>query len=210
MELFVGLRGAATEKWGSVPPSALPTTTFHVDARGIGVAQVEGLPDMFDTVVVEETLQCVPDPMELLDVLWAKLKPGGVLVVAASDDGLKLTHPHSNDLQRLLDASERLAGAGDRGCGRKIYGMLRSVNPAPVDVSMHVDTRVLAGKDRPDRIRFFDQVYGWLGAHISELDTQSGMGLLGALSREQQRFADTDNLFSMSCRIVGAAVRNPN
>lgn len=131
------------------PDALVPTAELRADledagwlgphARGgdgtvsLAAADVTRLPvpdGAFDVVAARFLMQHLPDPVAATAELARVVRPGGVVCLVDTDDGLSISHPEPPEaIRRLLDAyvQAQHARGGDRFIGRKLAGLLDAV-----------------------------------------------------------------------------------
>lgn len=74
-------------------------------------------------------LQHVPDTEKLLNTISSTLKPGGIICVLDSDDGLVIQYPEDSFINSILSDAKKLQSekGGDRFIGRKIPHLLSNL-----------------------------------------------------------------------------------
>jgi SAM-dependent methyltransferase len=110
----------------------------NVEFRVEDVMQPLAGGDLFDVVYARFVLTHLPDPEPALSNMWARLAPGGALIVEDIDCSGHFCHPPSTAFERYVDLYRQAARA--RGCdpdiGRRLPELLRDAGLD--DVSVHV------------------------------------------------------------------------
>jgi SAM-dependent methyltransferase len=103
----------------------------------------------FDVVFCALTLHHLADPVTMLRSIDRMLKNRGVIIIRGSDDGSKLSHPHDQVMEEVLNMTALSPGASDRRNGRKLLGYLRRAGFHDVEMTYKVvDTVGLSSQDR--------------------------------------------------------------
>jgi SAM-dependent methyltransferase len=174
-------------------------------------------PASFDIVFGSEFFHHLLSPVEGLELAWEIVKPGGFLVVRCSDDGMKINFPPSNELDFLLESTNRVRGSSDRHFGRKIYTFLRSLNPASEQLEVFFDVDSTVGLGPQERVQFFDDNYAFRELYARILLESGGVRADDArrfhrwtrkiIGEQRDLFARDDTLFSMNVQNVLIARR---
>ena len=171
---------------------------------------------LFDIVFASYVLDHVSVPKKMGQLLWDHLSASGDLIIKSPDDGLKLTHPSSRDMEFIMEVAPQLRGSSNRYFGREIYELLRRLKPEPVDILIKPEAWELSDEDAGARERFFHQNHGHRLVWARKLSEQEGgfgpdtemfYRLDRALEREMQRFRSTENIFSISVQIFARATK---
>jgi SAM-dependent methyltransferase len=108
----------------------------NVEFRVEDVMQPPAGGDQFDLVYARFILTHLPKPEQALANMWARLAPGGVLVVEDIDCSGHFCQPPSTAFDRYVDLYSKAARA--RGCdpdiGRRLPGLLRAAGLNDVSV----------------------------------------------------------------------------
>ncbi|MEO1435213.1 MAG: methyltransferase domain-containing protein [Bacteroidota bacterium] len=80
----------------------------------------------FDHIMLCFVLEHLPNPLEALEKLKAKLKPGGTMTLIEGDHGSTYFHPHSALAVKAIQCQVELQrrNGGDADIGRKLYPIL--------------------------------------------------------------------------------------
>ncbi|HPD48654.1 MAG TPA: methyltransferase domain-containing protein [Anaerohalosphaeraceae bacterium] len=116
-----------------------------VEAAGFGNVQFQQAdifnlpfePESFDHVFVCFVLEHLARPVEALQILKGRLKPGGTITVIEGDHGSTYFHPHSEAAHAAIRCQvelQRRAG-GNANIGRELYPLLQEAGFNAVRVS---------------------------------------------------------------------------
>ena len=108
----------------------------------------------FDHVFVCFVLEHLSRPVEALDALRARLRPGGTLTVIEGDHGSTSFHPDDPDARRAVECLVTLQAraGGDALIGRRLFPLLRAAGLREVEVSPRM---VYADASRPRWVQGF-------------------------------------------------------
>lgn len=124
------------------------------------IANLE-LSDRFDLILCAQFLQHVSDVKSILRVLWSYLKPGGVIILRNSDDGMDINYPEIPALDAIIESTGKLKGISDRRIGRKLYTYLKTmIDPEP-PVELWVEPLTNANLAGASREEFFDEAHSF-------------------------------------------------
>ncbi len=108
----------------------------------------------FDHIFVCFVLEHLKNPVDALQQLKVKLKPGGTITVIEGDHGSTYFHPASRDawrtIQCLIDLQAKLGG--DALIGRQLFPLLSNVGFKNVSVSPRM---VYADSSKPEYVEGF-------------------------------------------------------
>ncbi|MEM6725870.1 MAG: methyltransferase domain-containing protein [Bacteroidota bacterium] len=91
----------------------------------------------FDHILLCFVLEHLPNPLEALDQLKAKLKPGGTMTLIEGDHGSTYFHPHSELAVKAIQCQVELQrrNGGDADIGRKLYPILEQAGFSEITVT---------------------------------------------------------------------------
>lgn len=116
----------------------------------------------FDIVFLRELLQFLPEPVAAVSELLRVLRPGGLLCISDTDDGLRITWPPPSPVfERLVGAVTTVhrQRGGDRQAGRKLSTYLRSAGFAINSVVVLPEAHHrLVGPDDAERALVLEQL----------------------------------------------------
>ena len=111
-------------------------------------------PDTFDHIFVCFVLEHLARPVEALQILKSRLKPGGTITVIEGDHGSTCFHPDSQAAHQAIQCQvelQRRAG-GNAMVGRELYPLLRSAGYDAIRVSPRM---VYVDSSKPERVEGF-------------------------------------------------------
>jgi SAM-dependent methyltransferase len=157
-------RNSPGARFTSIDVSAESLDAARARARAAGLegvtfrqADIFALPfgeETFDHVFVCFVLEHLPRPREALELLKARLRPGGTLTVIEGDHGSTFFHPEDADARRAIQCLIALQarGGGDALIGRRLFPLLASAGLRDVTVSPRM---VYVDSSRPDLVEGF-------------------------------------------------------
>lgn len=91
----------------------------------------------FDHIFLCFVLEHLPNPVQALEVLKTKLKPGGTIMLIEGDHGSTYFHPHSELAYQAVQCQVQLQqmNGGDANIGRKLYPILEAADFSDIAVS---------------------------------------------------------------------------
>ena len=180
------------------------------------IEQVRDDIGLVDIVFVSYVLDHLPDPAATLDTLWQMLRSGGSLIARTVDDALSLTYPASRNTNLLIDIHPQLKGSSDKTLGRRLYSILRALQPTPAKVIIDLDPIINASTEGSERHAFFEINYSGRYKFAKALSANEGGAgpdtdlyhlLELATLQEWERFRTEEDIFSAVVHILGCATK---
>lgn len=133
-------------------------TWAHANAEDYDAAD-----ESFDLVYLSHSFQHVRDKEKTVRNAFRLLKPGGSIVIKATDDSCKLSYPDPDHVMKRLFALYEAeiihkvphTSSTDRNVGQKLFTYLTNAGFACVQIK--VDTTDTADKSREEREELFDR-----------------------------------------------------
>ena len=153
----------------------------------------------------------MPNKRSSLQACWDAVLEGGCLYVREHDDQLTLTYPESDSSRQLLDLTQKIKGAPDREMGRKLFGLITGLTPAPKHLEFYmVPFFYFAGCD-VEASDAFEIAHGLRLSYAKQAASKKtgedsstlvhGM-MAQNITDERDHFLETDDIFFMEAKIV--------
>ena len=176
---------------------------------------IDKLEESFDLIFSAYTMHHLKNSDIVISKLWNKLNKNGVMMIRSPDDGLKVNFPFDQDLEFLLNTTDKVSGSSDRIHGRKVYTFMKRCRPRPEKVNLKYfidDTSDLCAEKREN---YFEHYYGYRNKYAKLIaeksnnpdDIKLSNKLTDIMDQQRERFESSSEVYSISVAILSIAYK---
>lgn len=127
-------------------------TAPNIEYRWMDVNNVDGADlGKFDLVFVSYLFHHITNQESVLSLLWERVQEGGALMVRSCDDGQHFHYPPNEDMEWIVNFTDKIPGSSDRTHGRRLPTHLKRLSPAPADMWLDLKNYHTVGRDSTER-----------------------------------------------------------
>ncbi|MFB6307163.1 MAG: methyltransferase domain-containing protein, partial [Flavobacteriales bacterium] len=138
-----------------------PSNNIDYEVADVNEINIDDFPD-FEIVYSGAVLHHLKNQETVLSKLWRLISDeAGAYMVASPDDGTFVHYPPDEELEWLIEVSEKIKGQSDRAHGRRLYTQLKRLKPTPKQVEVKLQEVNTANRNSNEREFFFDVMHSW-------------------------------------------------
>lgn len=110
----------------------------------------------FDIVFSSYLFHHLGQQQEVLGHLWEHVSDEGALIVRSCDDGQHLHYPRDEQMDWVVNVTDKIPGSSDRTHGRRLPVEMQELDPEPAEIGLHTWNYSTAGCDKEGRVQYWD------------------------------------------------------
>lgn len=129
----------------------------NIEYRWMDVNNVSGADfGKFDLVFVSYLFHHITNQESVLSLLWDRVREDGALMVRSCDDGQHFHYPPNEDMEWIVDITDKIPGSSDRTHGRRLPTHIKRLSPAPADMWLDLENYHTVGKNSSERREYWE------------------------------------------------------
>lgn len=160
-------------------------TAPNIEYRWMDVNNLDGA-DLgeFDLVFASYLFHHITNQESVLSLLWERVREGGALMVRSCDDGQHIHYPPNEDMEWIVNLTDKIPGSSDRTHGRRLPTQLKRLEPMPTDMWLDLKNYHTVGQSKNNRHDY------WKVFHSNRLHYAKVRAEDETATREDERLYD--------------------
>lgn len=168
----------------------------------------------FDIAFCSYVLHHLSNPEWVINKLWQMLNTPGTIIARSPDDGFNIHYPPDEDLDFLIDATNKIRGSSDRQNGRKLYTQFSRLDPEPDSIDIEFDLHNIANLTSEKRKEWFEFSRRWRLDYLEKIMEQDNPDdvdikrynkVKDTLQKLKNKYAQDDDFLDIEGNVVAVA-----